>query len=356
MTEIVKINPLEFGLTEETAKNIKAQFDPMLRKMEELEQEFNEVMAMNIEDPLTAVKAKEVRLKYVKVRTGTAEIHKIQKAFYLNGGRFVDGWKNAQLFASQGKEEQLEAREKYQENLRKQELERIEKERIELLSEFSDVMPLGLGTMQQEVFDNYLAGVKIAHEARIAAEKKAEADRIEAERIQKLSLENKIALLPWQQYIENFESLEYSAINEQQRNAIIDTAKEVKAQVEAENAKILEAKIAAEKKLNEERAAALKKEKEAADALRAAQQELENKRIAEEKEKQRLKAIEDARIAAEKKAAKAPDKDKLTAFVHAIALPTAPTLQTIEHVTTLNTITAKFEAFKAWALSQTENA
>jgi hypothetical protein len=48
----------------------------------------------------------------MKIRTATLDIHKKQKAFYLAGGKFVDGWKNAQHFASMGKEEKLEEIEK----------------------------------------------------------------------------------------------------------------------------------------------------------------------------------------------------------------------------------------------------
>ena len=133
---IVKINPTEYGLTDETAARIEAQFTPMLAKMTELESEYNAILGLNIEAPNTAKLAKDLRLKYVKVRTGTAEIHKVQKAFFLNGGRFVDGWKNAQLFASQGKEEALERIEKHAENLERERLEKLQQLRVALLAEY----------------------------------------------------------------------------------------------------------------------------------------------------------------------------------------------------------------------------
>src|SRR3972149_1405125 len=122
-TSLVKIDPKEFGLQETKAKEIAAQFQPMLDKMVELENEYNKVVSLPIEEASTATLAKIVRLKYVKVRTGTSEIHKVQKNFYLMAGRFIDGWKNAQLFASQGIEEKLLAIEEYAE--RKKEQERI---------------------------------------------------------------------------------------------------------------------------------------------------------------------------------------------------------------------------------------
>ena len=104
--ELVKINPSDYGLEEQKAKEISDMFKPMLDKMVDLEKRYNEVISLEIQ-PETCKKAKELRLEYVKVRTGTATIHKELKAFYLQGGRFVDGWKNAQLMASQGIEEKL---------------------------------------------------------------------------------------------------------------------------------------------------------------------------------------------------------------------------------------------------------
>ena len=113
--EIVKLEAAEFGLEESKAKEISNQFKPMLDKMVELEKEANEVFKMDKESPEAQKIAKEVRLKYVKVRTGTAEIHKQQKAFYLAAGRYIDGWKNTQLFASEGIEKRLTEYEKHKE-------------------------------------------------------------------------------------------------------------------------------------------------------------------------------------------------------------------------------------------------
>jgi len=81
--DLVKVNPSEFGLTSETAKNIQDQFAPMLEKMVQLEDEYNTILSLDIEDVETAKKAKELRNRYVKIRTATAEIHKQQKALYL---------------------------------------------------------------------------------------------------------------------------------------------------------------------------------------------------------------------------------------------------------------------------------
>lgn len=196
--EIVKINPTEFGLTDQTAAGIAAQFQPMLDKMVELEEEFNKVINMPIESSDSAKAAKELRLKYVKIRTGTAEIHKAQKSFYLNGGRFVDGWKNAQLFASQGKEAKLEYIEKYQERLESERIAKLQSERENALRPYvDDISHLDLGKMHEDVWLSYFATKKQQHSERIAAEAEAERLRIELEKKQNIYNQRVHQLAPY---------------------------------------------------------------------------------------------------------------------------------------------------------------
>lgn len=105
--ELETVSAEKFGIEELKAQQIKAQFLPMLNRMEALEIEANKVFLMKLGMPETEEKAKEVRNKLVKVRTGTSEIHKQQKDFYLKAGRYIDGLKNVQIFAGQGLEERL---------------------------------------------------------------------------------------------------------------------------------------------------------------------------------------------------------------------------------------------------------
>lgn len=136
--ELVQIDAKEYGIPEDIASNIKKQFLPMLNKMEELEILFNEVVALPIDKPETAIKAKVVAQKYVKVRTGTAAIHKDQKEFYRKGGLYVDGWKNAQLFASEGKEKRLA---EIVDFLPKKERDRVQKLNTERLTQLIPILP-----------------------------------------------------------------------------------------------------------------------------------------------------------------------------------------------------------------------
>src|ERR1035437_3868045 len=111
----------------------------MLEKMVELEKEYNEVVKLQL-TPEAITKARELRLKYVKVRTGIEKIHETAKAYYLAGGRFVDAWRNAQKFTAIGKEAELEKIEKHFELIEQVKKEKINEGRVKVLAQYvSDV-------------------------------------------------------------------------------------------------------------------------------------------------------------------------------------------------------------------------
>ncbi|MFA5715426.1 MAG: hypothetical protein WC998_06785 [Candidatus Paceibacterota bacterium] len=305
--EIVKIKASDYGLEESKAKEIESLFTPMLSKMSELETEYNDILKEEI-NPETCQRAKDLRLSYVKIRTGTAEIHKKAKEFYLNGGRFVDGWKNAQLFASGEKEKTLKSIEDHFENQERERIEKLRTERIELLKPYTEIEPLALGHMQQDVFDNYLAGIKLAHEQKIIAEKKAEEDRIAKEKKDTEEREN--------QRLENIK-LKEEAI---ERDRLAEIERKKQADILAKQ------KAESDKRENElrEKAEVEKKER---DRLAAELKEKEGKEKVEQKRKD---DEEKARKAEEKKAKLAPDKVKLLNFMQAINDLPRPEVKSIE--------------------------
>jgi hypothetical protein len=287
--EIVKINASDYGLEESKAKEIEAMFLPMLSKMKDLESEFNNILKLPI-NPETCQMAKDLRMAYVKTRTGTDKIHKDLKAFYLSGGRFVDAFKNTQSFASGEKEQVLKSIEDHFENQEKERIEKLRISREKLLIVYTEIMPLALGHMEQSVFDNYLTGVKIAHEARIAAEKKAEEERIAA--VKKDAEEREAQRL---------ENLKLKAdAEERERLAEIERKKQ---------------------------ADILAKERAKSEAERKERERLE---VEIEKKKQAIEAERKAQIAAEKKAAKAPDKIKLIALSETIGKIEMPEVKSPE--------------------------
>ena len=366
--ELTIIDPKEFGIEESKAKLISDQFKPMLDKMVELEVEANEVFSLDINDKESAKKAKELRLKYVKVRTGTAEIHKAQKAFYLQAGRFVDGWKNAQLFASNGIEEKLEAIEKHFENLEKQKAKDLNDARIERLRPFvEDVTGLDFAPMNDEDFDDYLLGKKTRFE-NAQKEAEAEAQRVENERLKTIETNRRRNLqAPYSVYLD-LSHLDISELSLEEFEAVLEQCKKAKiefdkkqAEIVKENERLRKEAEAKEKALEIERAKA-KAEADRIEAENNAKLEAQRKETAritkelQDKKYAELKAEND-RLAKEKsdkleaeKLAKAPIKKQLSVWVNCfeIALPPVANETTLE-------IAQKFEAFKKWSINQINN-
>jgi len=181
--QIIKVDPKDYGLKEQKAQEIAAMFKPMLNKMVELEKSFNKIAKIKTKDikPELCRQARALRLMYVKARTETAAIHKEIKAFYLQGGKFVDGWKNAQLMASQGKESELLKIEKHFELIEEERIKKIQEERSKQLEQYEAQEPIGLGEMPADVWENYLSGARSTYEARRKAEAEAEKAKREAE-------------------------------------------------------------------------------------------------------------------------------------------------------------------------------
>ena len=320
MTEIVKLDPIEFGLTESKASEIAAQFKPMLDKMVELETEYNSIVEAKDYTKELSAKAKDLRLKYVKVRTGTAEIHKKQKDFYLSGGRFVDGWKNAQIFASKGIEEALENIEKHFERQEEEKLKLLGYNRALLLKAFINdtIDEKTLSGMSEEIWCNYFSGCKMSHERKLEAERQAEVERLA--KIEADKAEREAQLVETQRLI-----AENKKIAEEQRVEREKQAQELAAQ--AEKAKKERLLIEAQRKAEQDKADALleAQRKEAEKAKKIAQEKLKAEKDKSDKLAAELKAkaLEEAnRLAKEKAEQKrlqaAPDKDKLLTWIHDI--------------------------------------
>lgn len=335
MTHIV-VDPKQFGIEETKAAQISAQFKPMLDKMTELENEYNEVIKLPIEDKATSAKAKELRLKYVKIRTGTVAIHKEQKEFYLKAGRFIDGWKNTHAFASEGIESNLEAIEKHFENLEKQRISKLQFEREELLSPFGvDGSSMPLGTMQDDVWNNYLTGTKLAYDQRIKAEKKAERERLEAirkdneereaQRKENERLKAEADKRELEIQAERAEALRLQGIENEKRESELKAQREENERIQAE----ANAKVEAERKERER---------------------IENE--LREKQQTELKAKEEAEAKAEAELSKG-DKDKFQSLIDDMeALKVKYSFKSKKYKTHLEGINISLDKIINWAISK----
>lgn len=337
MKELEKINPNEFGLEVSQVETIEQAFLPKIQEREALVEIYDQLIKSEL-TPELCKEAKEVRLKLVKVRTGIAEIHKTQKAFFLAAGRFVDAWKNKETLPVEQMEEKLSEIENYYINMEKAKKAQLQAERLLEVSKYTEYPANALGEMEQQVYDAYLQGLKVAYDAKIEAERKAEEERlaaIEAEKAERERIRIENERLKAEAEQKEKELAEERAKAEAERKALEEKARkereaaEAKLKAEQENARI-EAEKAAKEKAALEAELKAKEEKEAA--------ELKAK---EEAEKQ-------ARLEAEK-AAKAPRKEKLTKWVESFQIPT------FENDEVASNITAKFKSFKKWAESEIAN-
>ena len=92
-TELVKVDPKEFGLEEVQVATIEQAFMPKIVERDGYAVIYEQLITKELTKELCN-EAGDFRRKLVKVRTGIADIHKTQKAFFLSAGRFVDAWKN----------------------------------------------------------------------------------------------------------------------------------------------------------------------------------------------------------------------------------------------------------------------
>jgi hypothetical protein len=260
--------------------------------------------------------------------------------------------------------------------------------RISKISKFNpDLHRSEFENMSPEMFEMFLAGLEKKYNDGIEAEKKAEAERIENERITKLSFirENEIAkFYDFTANIVQKNTYELGKLSDEVFSEIMEklvfAKKEHEARqlaIKAENERLEKEAAEKEKQLQIERAEAARKQKEIEDAAREAQRiadekaakeraeadkqlqaerdkqaaleaELKSKRDAEIAAQKEAERIEAERKAADEKAAKAPIKTKLNLWVDSFEIPE------FEHHATAYDIKAKFEAFKKWAKSEVE--
>lgn len=182
-TALVIINPDEYGLQEQTAKDLTKGLDQVLMERELLAQEFETVSKLEISEETTK-EFKALRLKLQKNRTqGINAWHKKSKEYFLRGGQFIDAIKNREIAVNEGMEKVLMEGEKYFENREKERLEKLQTEREIEMSPYMEVEEdhRDYTKFDDSEFEVVLGNKKKAHEAKVEAEKKAEKERLEAE-------------------------------------------------------------------------------------------------------------------------------------------------------------------------------
>jgi hypothetical protein len=275
--KIVKIDPFEFGLDENQAQEVEKAFMPKIVERDGLKEVYTQLLTQEI-TPLLCNEAKNLRNKLVKVRTGIAEIHKTQKSFFLAAGRYVDAWKNKETLPVTQMEEKLTEIEEYYIRIEQAKIVELQTSRASEIAQYQDefaFIPDNLGTLADDVYANYLLGVKTAFEQKKAAAeeaKKAEEKRIADEKAENERIRIENEKLKKEREILEAENKKREAKIEAERKA--REAEETKQRIEREEK---------ERKEREANEAILKAERE---KLAEAQRQLEAKIEADRKAKE----------------------------------------------------------------------
>jgi hypothetical protein len=319
--ELVRVNPETANLPGGLLANIEAGFRDAFAVVREVEAEARNLRVTSIEQRQEMKRARELRLELKNARVAAEKVRKVLKADALLMGRAIDGANNLLLAAVEPLERHLKEQEEYAERLAAELRARLLDERKEKLAPFAGVLPpvYGLDTMTDEEFGAVLENAKILAEAKAEREKREEAERIERGRI---------------------------AFEEARKKAEAEEAERQRLRQEADMARA--AADAARKSAEAERVAREAAEA-AARAEREARERIEAQRAAEE-EAARQKAE-----AAARRAAQAPDRDKLTSFAGEVRKLAVPAAKTEAGRKVAAEVAAKVEAFAKWIEGQAAN-
>lgn len=364
-TEIIKAE--DFGIEKKQEKELLADLPQIKKERDVLEEQYNEVIKLDVESPESWKKARELRLLIQKNRTQGINVwHRNAKDYFLKGGQFVDAIKRKECAVNERMESQLLEIEKFEEIQRKKEIERLNELRISEIEPYKEYVPFGinLGELEEEAYNHLLRGAKLQFKEEQERIKKEEEERLRAEKIEKLHSERKDLLIDVWQFVElkqaNFGEMSDEDFDQLLVNAEASKADHDKEQerIRKENERLEKERIKHEKEEAERLAkieAERKKEREEAEKK---QKEIEEKVKKEREEKLALQAQIKAKEEAEKKRLqeekeeaerirKAPIKEQMTSWINGLAIPTIEVENEVK-----DDIINKFNSFKKWALNQ----
>ena len=274
-SQLLTIDAPELSVIEKSkAEQIKATFEPMAKMLSDFEESYNNLISESqsgITKEITA-KAKRLRLDIGKVRIDTEKIRKEQKEEYLRAGKAIDGVSNILKWAVSDKETKLKEIEDYFEIQEQKRLDELQSKRVEELSKYvDDAHERSLSSMDEDVWEAYLSTKKQEHEDRLEAERIAEEERKERERIDVLKWKRSDEIRPYYNFFKDDGSIQLGELSEEDYQALLLELKKAKKDHDEEQEKI--------QKENER----LKKEREAAEAKRV---EEEKKRKEDEAKKE----------------------------------------------------------------------
>ena len=352
LVEIAQKSGLEKALTHATT------FAPFMATVIEIS---SKLQGLKEDNPLDVKLARECRLALVKNRTATGKQKDADKAILLAEGNLIQSLHNVIVSKSQLIESDFEAIEKAAE-IKEQALKAALKlDREQQLTPYGlDLTGYNLSEMSEQTFTDLLASRRLLAEERIATAARLEAERLQNERLEAEERE-RVRLENIRLQAEN--EAKEKQLQAERKAAADELAKEqaAAAKIAADLKAVNDAKLAAIEKSNADARAKAKAEQDAKDKAAAAElaaqqanmerlaKELQSKKDAEAKAAAELLAKQKANAAAAAKAAKAPLQDKMKVWVNSFEAPANKPDCMMADI-----ITDKFNAFKAWALTQIE--
>lgn len=300
LTKVINETGVEF----DTAEMIQKKFSEFYEQAEKLKKEGLGIKVTDISQKDEMKSAREIRLEIKEIRVQAEKARKLLKEDSNRYGKAVQAAYNLIEAECEPTEKYLELQEKFAEVQAAKEKAELKAAREKECQEFSGFMPtdMDLSNMPKESYEIFLSGLKATKADFIEKSKKEAEARLEQERLAKEKAEQ--------------ERIANEKIKAEKEKA----EKELKAkQAELEKQK---AKAAADKKKADEALAKAKAEKEALE--RKAEKEKADRIAKENAEKARLAKIEADRLAekaeTERRAAEAPDLEKLSVFAQKILL------------------------------------
>jgi hypothetical protein len=387
----------EASIPEDSAVALRGQFGEYYTNIVEWREKA--AMVTKPEDRTHQKLAREVRLGLRSVRCDVENTRKKLKADSLARGKAIDGFANVLKYLCEPVEEKLLEVEQFAERQEAARIAQLVSDRTRaLVAVEADPTAYNLGVMDDDTFALVLEAAKKRRADRIEAERKAEADRVareqaEAAERERIRVENArlkkeaeereaVAEAERKAAYEELMRIEGERAKERAEAEKARKAAEAKAQAErdaieakarterekaeadarkarqaaeaqarAEKAKA-EARIKAEREkmeavLNAERHAREKVEREAAEARRKEAERIAAEQLAESKRKA-------AEAEAARKAATAPDREKIMALAAAVRSLTIPHCATEAGRAACAIIDEQCGKFAAWIENQAE--
>ena len=280
--EVIKAE--DYGLTEKQGFEISGKFKVLEEEKKLLVLEYNEIIKKELTSELSS-EAKLLDNRMQKHLKAKKDIHTANKSFFLNGGRFVDSIYNVEKVEFDLMRDATKKIKNYAEDLEKERIAKIQCERVSLLSEFiEDASERDLASMEDDVWDFYLAGKKQSNldkiQEELDSEKKRQA-KIKAEKEeQELIIKENAKLKSDAEEIERLAKIEADKREkaEQERKEKEDAERKIREEKERKERAEHEYKLKAERKAKEKLESELQYKKEVEQKAK----EYEEKRLQDE--------------------------------------------------------------------------